>query len=82
MGYTYRNKKTGETINTTNKINGKNWELVEDTDSQMTNGEYFEEDIFEDEIHEDTTGEEETEQTEVAEEAPVEKPKTSRQGKK
>ncbi|MBR4291684.1 MAG: hypothetical protein IKT52_13770 [Oscillospiraceae bacterium] len=57
MGYTYRNKKTKEVINTSNKVTGKNWELVEDTDSQMTNGEGFEEDAFEDKIPEDTAGE-------------------------
>ena len=29
MSYTYLNKKNGEKITTTNKVHGKNWELVE-----------------------------------------------------
>lgn len=31
MGYTYRHVKTNEVINTTNKIHGKNWVPVEET---------------------------------------------------
>ena len=85
--YHYRNKKTGAVVKTHNKIAGSNWELAEDTDSQMTNGEDFEEDTFEEDTFEEDTFEdaaddEEAEQTTVAEEAPAEKPKTSRRGKK
>ena len=80
--YHYRNKKTGAVVKTHNKIAGSNWELAEDTDSQMTNGEDFEEDTFEEDTFEDAADDEEAEQTTVAEEAPAEKPKTSRRGKK
>ena len=85
--YHYRNKKSGAVIKTHNKITGENWEWVEDTDSQMPNGEdfeddTFEDDTFEDDTFEDTTDEEGNEQTAVVEEAPAEKPKSSRRGKK
>ena len=80
--YRYRNKKTSAVIKTNNKVIGKNWELVEDTDTQLPDGDPFEDDAFEDENHDDATDEEEPEQTEVAEEAPAEKPKTSSRGKK
>ena len=82
MGYTYRNKKTKEVINTTNKVTGKNWELVENANPKLPNGEHSEEDTFEEDTFEDDAVEEEPNQTEAVEKAPPAKPKASRRGKK
>lgn len=82
MVYTYRNKRTKAVINTSNKVTGKNWELVEDADPEQNSGEGFEEDTFEEDTIEDDPVKEEINQTEVAEKAPAAKPKASRRGKK
>lgn len=77
MSYTYRHKKTKATITTTNKVHGKNWELVED---EKVEGNTFQDDTPEDDTPEDDTAEETP--SEPAEEVPAPKPKTSRRGKK
>lgn len=65
MKYRYRNRKTGEEINTSNRIGGKNWEPVEEEPVLPP------EDDFEEETVEDPS-----------EEAPADKPKAARRGKK
>lgn len=67
MSYKYRNVKTKEVITTTNRVSGKNWELVEDDAKQpdMTD-----------------TRPEDSEEMGVVEEIPKEPKKASRRGKK
>lgn len=67
MKYRYRNTKTGEIITTSNRVGGKKWEPVADICAQT-----FEDAICDAEVAEET----------VAEEAPAEKPKTTRRGEK
>lgn len=84
MTYTYRNKKTGEEIVTSNKVHGKNWELVEDDlDHEAENYE----DPFAEDPDQDTEQENPAEEPEQEdhiqepEETAAPKPKTRRSKK-
>ena len=89
---TYKNKKTGEVIFTSNKISGKNWEQVDDTkmESQETadentvigSSENITDGIAEDaaEVSHEEVTEENVE--EISDVEPIEKPKRTRRGKK
>lgn len=83
MAYKYRNVKTNETITTTNKVSGKNWEPLEDDilEDDFNEDETPKDETPEDEIFEDETPEVEDPEATV-EEVPAAKPKTSRRGKK
>ena len=85
----YHNKKSGVTIKTTCKVSDKNWEPVEDSqqlpidEDPMENAQQspIDEDPVEDPIDESPSEDIPEEET-AAEEAPAEKPKTTRRGKK
>lgn len=77
MTYTYRNKKTGEQIVTSNKVTGKNWEPVEE-EALYTADDM--EDPYEDVFCEDPV--EEAFEAVPVEETPAPKAKSSRKGKK
>lgn len=72
MAYTYRNRKTGDTVTTTNRVSGKNWESMEEKLQQPPEDDY---------MAEDPLGEA-PEENAVAEDTPTEKPKAARRGKK
>jgi len=89
---TYRNKKSGELIVTTNKISGKNWEPVEDTTQEnavVDSADEIPAEETADEIPAEETADE-IPAEETANETPVEdvsgegseKPKRQRRGKK
>lgn len=79
MKYRYRNRKTGEEITTSNRVNGKNWEPVEEKIPKQP----LDEDPFEDgSMMGEDPAEETPEEETVAEETPVGKTKTSRRSKK
>ena len=73
MTYRYRNLKTKETITTSNKISGQNWELIEDNPQVPAMEEAPEEETPEGETPEEETPEEET---------PAAPARTTRRGKK
>lgn len=70
MTFMYRNRKTGDTITTSNRVKGRNWEPIEDN-QQPSVDESPEDDTFE-----------ETPEEEITSEVPPERPKASRRGKK
>ena len=82
MTYTYRNKKTGEQIITSNKVSGKNWEPIEEEDLYTADnmGDPYE-DAFDEDPAEETPEDVPVEE-DPAEEAPAPKAKSSRKGKK
>ncbi len=73
MSYRYKNLKTKETITTSNKVSGKNWELLEDTTVDISADDIPDEGTVADDIPDEEP---------AAEEPPIEKPKTTRRGKK
>lgn len=82
MTYTYRNKKTGEEIVTSNKVSGKNWEAVEEEPVHTSDDlEDPHEDVFDEDPAEETSESVPLEEA-PAEEAPAPKAKTTRKGKK
>lgn len=82
MNYTYRNKKTGELIVTSNKVSGKNWESVEEEELYTADDmEDPYEDAFDKDPAEETPEDVPVEEAPAAE-APAPKAKASRKGKK
>lgn len=72
MKYRYRNRKTGETITTSNRVGGKNWVPVEEPQLPP----------FEETPEADTVIEETPEAENIQEDAPAVNPKPTRRGKK
>lgn len=83
MAYTYRNVKTNEVINTTNKVSGKNWVPVEDIPPLPVEKATAEDSVKDTPAVEEAAAEDSVMDAPAVEESVVAAPKkTSRRGKK
>lgn len=83
MKYRYRNVKTGETVTTSNRVSGKNWELVDEPDILHSADTDIEDDVPDEEVHgKELTEDDIPDEEPTVDEVPEEKPKTTRRGKK